>query len=120
LVDLLALAALARTYRAGDGGFARIRVRAAPLRARSDLLAGDGGGLADQAAAGTAHQVHVDVIAVIDVRARRQHRGEMDARAGLHVAQKALLFRHAAPAVLHGDAAAVGEHEGGDVERVAE
>ena len=38
----------------------------------------------------------------------------------LHVAQEALLLRRAAPAVLDRDAAAVGQHEGGDVERIAE
>ena len=54
------------------------------------------------------------------IRARRQHGVEMLAGGRLHVAQKSLLFRHAAPAVLHPDAAAIGEHEGSDVERVAE
>ena len=62
----------------------------------------------------------MDVIVVIDVGARRQHGVELLAGRALHVAQKALLFRHALPAVLHRDAPAVGEREGGDVERVAE
>ena len=66
------------------------------------------------------HQVDVDVIVVIDVGARRQHGGELLAGCALHVAQKALLFRRALPAVLHRDLAAVGEREGGDVERIAE
>ena len=44
---------------------------------------------------GAAHQIDVDVIVVIDVGARRQHGGELLAGGGLHVVQKALLFRHA-------------------------
>src|SRR5882757_3347832 len=75
LVDLLALA-LVRTERAGDGGIARVRVRAAAAGARGDFFAGDCGRLADQAAAGAAHQIDVDVIVMIDVGARREHRGE--------------------------------------------
>src|SRR3982750_755393 len=53
--------ALARTQRAGHGGIARIRIGIAPARSRGDLFAGDGGGLADQAAAGAAHQIDVGV-----------------------------------------------------------
>ena len=69
---------------------------------------------------GAPHQVDVDVVVVELVGARRQHRGELVAGRALDVAQEALLLRRAAPAVLDGDAVAVGEHEGRDVERVAE
>ena len=67
-----------------------------------------------------AHQIDVDVVVVIDVRTRRQHRAELIAGRGLHVAQKALLLRQPAPAVLDRDFASVGERERRDVERVAE
>ncbi len=70
--------------------------------------------------AGTAHQIDVNMIVVIDVGARRQHGGELPAGGRLHVAQKALLFRHALPAVLHRNAPSVGERESGDIQRVAE
>ena len=49
----------------------------------------------------------MNVIVVVDVGARRQHGVELLAGGALDVAQKALLFRHAAPAALDGDAAAV-------------
>ena len=89
-------------------------------RALGDDVARDSGRFADVAAAGAAHQVHVDMIVVIDVGARRQHGGEFVASGELHVVQKGLLFRRAVPAILHADLAAVGEHEAGDIERVAE
>ena len=76
--------------------------------------------LADDAPRGAAHQVDVDVIVMIDVGARRQHGRELLAGRGLHVAQESLLLRHSPPAVLHRDAAPVGEHEGCNIERVAE
>ena len=57
---------------------------------------------------------------MMGVGARRQHGVELLTGGRLHVAQKALLFRHAAPAALDRDAAAVGQREGRDVERVAE
>ena len=57
---------------------------------------------------------------MIDVGAGRQHGGEFVAGCELHVVQKRLLLGRTAPAILHGDLVAVGEHELGDVERVAE
>src|SRR3974390_3480071 len=60
------------------------------------------------------------VIVVIGVGAWRQYGGEGVTGCALHVVEEALLVRGAVPAVLHGDLAAVGEREGGDVERVAE
>ena len=92
----------------------------APGRARGDLLARHRGRLADQAPRGAAHQIDVDVIVVIDVGARRQHGGELLAGGGLHVVQKALLFRQPLPAVLDRNVPSVGEREARDVERVAE
>src|SRR5215475_13542963 len=85
-----------------------------------DFLAGDGEWLAQHLATRATHQIDVDVIVVIDVRARRQDGIELAARAGLHVAQKTLLFRQAMPAILYGDAAPVREREGCDIERIAE
>src|SRR5215471_4844988 len=88
--------------------------------ARGDFLAGDGGWLAQHLATRATHQVDVDVIVVIDVRARRQDGVELPACAGLHVAQETLLFRQAMPAVFDGDATPVRERERRDVERIAE
>src|SRR5437868_13996853 len=68
---------------------------------RRDLLTRHGARLADHTPAGAAHQIDVDMIVVIDVRARRQHGSKLLARRGLHVAQKTLLFRQPSPAVLH-------------------
>ena len=76
--------------------------------------------MADRARAAAPHQVHVDVVVVIDVRAGREHGREVLAGRRLHVAQEALLLRSAAPAVLDRDLAAVGERERCDVERIAE
>src|SRR5262249_58410067 len=87
---------------------------------RRDLLAGDGGRLADDAARGAAHQIDMDMIGVMRVGARRQHRVEHLAGAALDVTQKSLLCRQAAPAVLYGNAPPVGEREGGDIERITE
>ena len=89
-------------------------------RARRHHFARNGVRPARAAAALAAHQVHVDVVVVIDVVAGRQHRRECLAGVKLHVVQEALLFRRAVPAVLDRDLAAVGEREAGDVERVAE
>ena len=72
------------------------------------------------AAAAAAHQIHMDVIVVIDVRSRRKHRRELIAGRALHVAQEALLFRQTVPAILHGDRAPIGQCESRDVQRVAE
>ena len=62
----------------------------------------------------------MDVIVVMDVRARRQHGAELIARGALHVAQEALLLGQTMPAVLDGNGSPVGQSECGDVERVAE
>jgi hypothetical protein len=88
--------------------------------ARRDLLARERGRLADHALAGAARQIDVDVIVVIDVGARRQHGAELLTGGGLHVAQKALLFRHALPAILYRNVPAVGEREARDIQRIAE
>src|SRR5689334_19046831 len=94
LVDL-GLAAepggLLAAERARDRGVAR-GIGVARIRARGDLFAGDGGGLADDAAAGAAHQVDVNVIVVETVGARRQHGVELLAGPALDVAQESLLF----------------------------
>src|SRR4051812_48585507 len=80
-----------------------------------DLIAGYRSRLADQAAAGAAHQIDVDMVLMVTVGARRQHGIELLAGGGLHVAQKSLLFGHAAPAALDGDTPAVCEREGRDI-----
>ena len=66
-----------------------------------------------------AHQVHVHVIIVVGIGAWRQHGGERLAGRAVDVAQEALLFEGAMPAVLHRDLAAIGQYESGQVERVA-
>src|SRR6202166_4415799 len=109
LVDLLALLVRMRRVlraaeRSGDERFAR-HVGVAAAGPRSDFLARHRLWLANQPPRGAAHQVDVDVIVVIDVGARRQHGGELLASRGLHVAQKALLFRQALPAIRHRNAA---------------
>src|SRR5260370_32490870 len=45
--------------------------------ARGDLLAGDGTWITGAMAVTPAHQVNVNMVVVIDVRARRQHGGEL-------------------------------------------
>src|SRR5215468_11103141 len=107
----------ARRERAGDSRIALDRVSRG---ARGDLLARDGVRVARAMAVTPTHQIDVDVVVVIDVRAGRQHRAELIAGRGLHVAQKALLLRQPVPAVLYRDLASVGERERRDVERVAE
>ena len=92
-------------------------MRSHPLRHH---FAGDCGRLAYAPAAITAHQIHVDVIVVINVGAWCQHGREFIAGSELHVVQESLLLGRAVPAVLHGDLVAVGEHEAGDVECIAE
>src|SRR5262245_54027975 len=62
-----------RADRAGDAGVA---AGVAATGAGGDQFAGDGGRIADRAAARAAHQVHMDVVVVVDVRARREHGGE--------------------------------------------
>ena len=62
----------------------------------------------------------MNVIVVIDIGAGRQHGRKLIAGRRLHVVQKALLLRRAAPAILHLDRVAVGQVELGDVERIAE
>src|SRR5262245_31866640 len=59
--------------------------------ALSDYFAGDRGWLAYGPAAVTAHQIHVDVIIVIDVGAWRQHGAEFITGGELHVMQESLL-----------------------------
>src|SRR5579872_2901895 len=86
-------------------------VRIAPRGMRGDLLAGNGGGLADQPAGGAAHQIEVNVVIVIGIGARREHGGELLASGRLDVAQKSLLFRQSSPAFLHGDLASVSKRE---------
>src|SRR5215472_14994226 len=107
----------ARCERAGDPGVVLDRVARG---ARGDLFARHGVRVARAMAVAPTHQIDVDMVVVIDVRAGRQHRAELIAGRGLHVAQKTLLLRQAAPAVLHRDLASVGERERRDVERVAE
>src|SRR5579871_6134878 len=95
LVDLVAMPVTTRgpsAERSRDELPAR-GVRIAPCGMRGDLLAGNGGGLADQAAGGAAHQIEVNVVVVIGVGARREHGGELLAGGRLDVAQKSLLFR---------------------------
>src|SRR5579872_5428488 len=79
LVDLLAMPVTTRGL-----GSERSRhelpargVRIAPRGMRGDLLAGNGGGLADQPAGGAAHQIEVNVVIVIGIGARREHGGEL-------------------------------------------
>src|SRR5262245_65603946 len=108
-----------RRERASDGGLAGAADAVARARARGDLLARDRVRIAGTMAIAPAHQIDVDMIVVIDVRARREHGGKLIAGGGLHVAQEALLLRQSAPAVLHRDPASVGAREGGDVERIA-
>src|ERR1700679_2472359 len=115
LVDLLA--ALARGGRLLARERSRHRrftrsIRVALHGARGDFLAGDGSRLADQTPRGAAHQVHMDVVVVIGVGARREHRGELLARARLDVAQKTLLLGQTMPAVLHRDMPPIGECKG--------
>src|SRR5438128_1812002 len=95
----------ARCERAGN---ARVALDRVSRGARGDLFARDSVRVARAMAVTPAHQIDVDVVVVIDVRAGRQHRAELIAGRGLHVAQKALLLRQPAPAVLHRDLAAVG------------
>src|SRR5262245_17150658 len=106
----------ARCERAGDPGVLDRVARGA----RGDLFARHGVRVARAMAVAPTHQIDVDMVVVIDVRAGRQHRAELIAGRGLHVARKTLLLRQAAPAVLHRDLASVGERERRDVERVAE
>ena len=77
-------------------------------------------GIADFVTAAAAHQVDMEMVVVEAVGARRQHGVELVAGRALHVAQEALLFRRAAPAILHGDPAPIGERERSDIERIAE
>src|SRR5262249_39390897 len=107
----------ARCERAGDPGVVLDRVARG---ARGDLFARHSVRVARAMAVAPTHQIDVDMVVVIDVRAGRQHRAELIAGRGLHVAQKTLLLRQAAPAVLHRDLASVGKGERRDVERVAE
>src|SRR6187551_3626985 len=64
---------LAAAERTRDIGLAAGSVSVASAGAAGDFLAGDGGRLADDAAAGAAHQIEMDVIVVRCVGARRQH-----------------------------------------------
>src|SRR5262249_40633601 len=107
----------ARCKRAGD---ARIALARVSRGARGNFLARNSVRIARPMAVAPAHQIDVDVDVVLDVRAGRQHRAELIAGRGLHVAQKALLLRQPAPAVLHRDLASVSERKRRDVERVAE
>ena len=57
-------------------------------------------------------QIDMDMIVVKSVRARRQHGGEMTARAAMHVHQKsARLFLAPPPIVDQRDHTAIGENE---------
>ena len=86
---------------------------------RRDLLTRHSRRLADGAPRSTAHQIHMDVIVVIDVGARRQHRGELATRGAFDIAQEALLRRQPLPAVLHRNIAPVRQCEARNVERIA-
>jgi hypothetical protein len=122
LVDPLAMLARRRALVRAERSRHELLARGVGIAlhgARGDLLAGDGGGLADQAPRGAAHQIDVDVIVMIGVRAGREHCRELLAGGGLDVAQEALLFRQTMPAVLHRDMAPIGEREARDVERIA-
>src|SRR5215208_4810791 len=88
--------------------------------AGGNLLARDRMRIAGAPAPVTSHQVHMDVIVMIDVRPRCQHGIELFAGSALHVAQKALLFGCTPPAILHRNLASVREREGGDIKRIAE
>src|SRR5262249_33425417 len=103
----------ARGKRAGDPGVVLDRVARG---ARGDLFARQGVRVARAMAVTPTHQIEVDMVVVIGVRAGRQHRAELIAGRRLHVAQKTLLLRRAAPAVLHRDLASVGKGERRDVE----
>src|SRR6185312_17463879 len=70
---------------------------------RGDRRARHRSRLADVRASRAAHQINMHVVAVIDVGPRRQHGIEVLTGRGLDVAQEALLFRQAMPAVLHRD-----------------
>src|SRR5258708_27851125 len=71
--------------RSRDESFAR-GVGVAAAGAGCDLFARHRRRLADDAARGAAHQVHMNVIVVIDVGAPRQHGGELLAGGALDVA----------------------------------
>src|SRR5262245_33369171 len=87
---------------------------------RGDLFARDRMRVARAMTVAPMHQIDVDMVVVMDVRAGCQHCAELTAGRGLHVAQETLFLRQAAPAVLHRDPTPVGEGECRDVERVAE
>src|SRR5579864_9072137 len=122
LVDLLAVPVATRGPSAERSRHELLArgVRVAPCGTRGDLLAGNGGGLADQAAGGAAHQIEVNVVIMIGVGAGREHGGKLPAGGRLDVAQKSLLFRQSSPALPHRDLASIGKRERRDVERVAE
>src|SRR5258708_36171242 len=92
---------------ASEPVMARIALDRVSRGARGDLFARDSVRVARAMAVAPAHQIDVDVVVVIDVRAGRQHRAELIAGRGLHVAQKALLLRQSAPTVLHRDLASI-------------
>src|SRR5215831_6491562 len=71
-------------------------------------------------AAGTAHQIDVDMIVVSGVVTGRQNGREMIAGGKMDVAQEPLLFRGPVPPVLYGNPTSVRERESGDIERIAE
>src|SRR5262249_52477995 len=79
----------ARCKRAGD---ARIALARVSRGARGNFFARNSVRVARAMAVAPTHQIDVDVVVVIDVRARRQHGAELIAGRGLHVAQKALLL----------------------------
>ena len=106
--------------RAGDARIGPPGIAAIACGARRDHFAGHRLRIADLVPAAAPHQIDMDVVVVEAVGARRQHGGELLAGRALDVAQESLLFRRAAPAVLHGDPAPVGQREGSDVERIAE
>jgi hypothetical protein len=57
---------------------------------RGDFLARHRAWVAGAMTVAPTHEIDVHVIVVIDVRAWRQHRGELIAGGGLHVAQETL------------------------------
>src|SRR6266404_9785033 len=93
-----------RGERAGDATIALARVARGT---RGHLLSRHGVRIAGAMAIAPAHQIDVDMVVVIDVRARRQHRAEFIAGRRLHVAQNSLLLGQTGPTVFHRDLTSV-------------
>src|ERR1700751_3187932 len=90
----------ARPERAGGAGITPVCVARG---AGSGLFARHGVRVAGAMTVAPAHQVNVDMVVVIDVRARSQNRAELITGRRLHIVQKSLLLGRAMPAVLDRD-----------------